>query len=136
MLAISQAFREMTKNNANADAEPMDGKRLLVLSLGTGLPKLEEKYNAAKASKWGLLNWVFNNGNTPLIDIFYDASADVVDFLVSTLFQSRHHQKNYLRIQVFNFYFCLILRYVTDFSSLSFKKKIFCIFLDIVHCHI
>ena len=103
MLAISHVFGEMTKNNANA--EPMDGERLLVLSLGTGAPKLEEKYNAAKASEWGLLSWVFNSGNTPLVDIFSDASADVVDFLVSTLFQSRRLQKNYLRIQVFTFFF-------------------------------
>ena len=98
MLAISHVFREMMKNDV--DIEPMDGKRLLVLSLGTGAPKLEEKYCAAKASKWGLLSWIFNGGNTPLIDIFNDASANVVDFLVATLFQSHNHQKNYLRIQV------------------------------------
>lgn len=115
MLAVSQAFREMRKNNAIAEA--MDGERLLVLSLGTGLPKLEEKYNAAKASKWGKLNWVFNNGNNPLIDIVYDANADIVDFLVSTLFESRHHQKNYLRIQVcfIYFYFVYIFQYALSY---------------------
>ncbi|KAM1063067.1 hypothetical protein ACFX2A_027875 [Malus domestica] len=77
----------------------MDATRLLVLSLGTGAAKNEAKYNAANASKWGLINWVFDNGSTPLVDIFGDASSDMVDFHVSTLFQSVHAKDNYLRIQ-------------------------------------
>lgn len=105
MLAISHIFREMARKNSELKddvVEPvMDGKRMLVLSLGTGAAKHEEKYSAAKASQWGLINWVFDNGSTPLVDIFGDASSDVVDFLVSTLFQSRSHKKNYLRIQVY-----------------------------------
>ncbi|XP_062075379.1 patatin-like protein 2 [Humulus lupulus] len=120
MLAISQMLREMTKkkhslgelmkgendddvvgaeHGAGAGATTMDGKRMLVLSLGTGSAKREEKYNAAKASEWGLLSWIFDNGSTPIIDIFGDASSDIVDLLVSTHFQSRHHRNNYLRIQ-------------------------------------
>ena len=78
----------------------MDAKRMLVLSLGTGAPKLEEKYNAATASSWGPLAWLLDNGGSPLLDIYFHASSDMVDFHVSTLFQSRRCQKNYLRIQV------------------------------------
>ncbi|XP_062075389.1 patatin-like protein 2 [Humulus lupulus] len=103
MLAISHVFREMAKENSDDDdddeAPIMEGKRMLVLSLGTGSAKRQEKYSAAKASQWGLINWIFDNGSTPLIDIFSDASSDVVDFLVSTLFQSHTLKKNYLRIQ-------------------------------------
>ncbi|GMN26342.1 hypothetical protein TIFTF001_043986 [Ficus carica] len=71
MLAISHIYREIAKKNSEAgDMEPMmSGKRMLVLSLGTRAAKYEEKYNAAKASEWGLLGW------------------------------SPHHLKNYLRIQ-------------------------------------
>lgn len=83
------------------DMRPMESKRMLVLSLGTGMAKYEEKYTAARTSRWGLLSWVFNNGATPLIDIFGDASSDMVDIHVSTLFQSLHSEKNYLRIQVY-----------------------------------
>ncbi|MCD7459146.1 hypothetical protein HAX54_040215 [Datura stramonium] len=43
---------------------------MLVLSLGTGTGKHEEKYNATMASRWGMLGWVYNNGATPLIDIY------------------------------------------------------------------
>ncbi|EXB93684.1 Patatin group A-3 [Morus notabilis] len=99
MLAINPLIREIAKENSESGVIEQEGKRILVLSLGTGAPKLEEKYNAAKASEWGLLNWVFNNGSTPIVDIFSDASADVVDLLVSNIFQARNHQKNYLRIQ-------------------------------------
>lgn len=73
---------------------------MLVLSLGTGSPKNDEKYSAPQASKWGLFNWMFDDGATPIIDFFGDASADMVDYHVSTLFQSLNSKENYLRIQV------------------------------------
>ncbi|KAK4488366.1 hypothetical protein RD792_004127 [Penstemon davidsonii] len=79
--------------------EPLDGRELLVLSLGTGIAKKANKYSAAKATRWGLLEWVFHNGNTPLIDAYSDASSDMVDIHISTLFQSIHVKDNYLRIQ-------------------------------------
>ncbi|XP_062107501.1 uncharacterized protein LOC133818569 isoform X2 [Humulus lupulus] len=63
---------------AGAGVTAMDGKRMPVLSLGTGSAKREEKYNAAKASEWGLLSWIFDNGSTPIIDIFGDASSDII----------------------------------------------------------
>ncbi|BFG38923.1 hypothetical protein CerSpe_251960 [Prunus speciosa] len=95
MMAISHINREILKN----DSEPMDASRLLVLSLGTGAAKFEGKYNAAMASKWGLISWMYDNGSTPLVDVFNDASSDMVDIHVSTLFQSTHAKDNYLRIQ-------------------------------------
>ncbi|XP_008241523.1 PREDICTED: patatin-like protein 3 isoform X2 [Prunus mume] len=95
MMAISHINREILKH----DSEPMDASRLLVLSLGTGAAKFEGKYNAAMASKWGLFSWMFDNGSTPLVDVFNDASSDMVDIHVSTLFQSTHAKDNYLRIQ-------------------------------------
>lgn len=73
MLAISHIYRDIAKKNSEAgEMEPMmSGKRMLGLSLGTGAAKYEEKYNAAKASEWGLLGWVFDNGSTPLIRHFW-----------------------------------------------------------------
>lgn len=80
--------------------EPLDSSKFLVLSLGTGIPKQAEKYSAEAAARWGLLGWVYKRGHTPLMDVFGDASSDMVDIHVSTLFQSLHTKKNYLRIQV------------------------------------
>lgn len=98
--AITHVTNEMLKGNFQfVDSKPMDTRNMLVLSLGTGTARQEEKYNATKASEWGLLNWVFDKGNTPLIDAYSAASGDMVDIQVSSLFQSLRAEKNYLRIQ-------------------------------------
>ncbi|XP_048335514.1 patatin-like protein 2 [Ziziphus jujuba] len=101
MMAISEISKEITMNYSTQfpDLAPMDSKRMLVLSLGTGAPKLEEKFNAKKAAEWGLLGWLFDEGKTPILDVYFDASSDMVDIHVSTLFQSFNSKKNYLRIQ-------------------------------------
>lgn len=78
----------------------MDYGRFLVISLGTGTHKDEEKYQAHDAAKWGLLDWVTKGGSTPIIDVFSQASADMVDVHLSVVFQALHSEKSYLRIQV------------------------------------
>ena len=102
MMAISQILKEiLTQNTDSNDVQPMEcSKRMLVLSLGTGEAKHEEKYTAATASTWGLVNWLYDFGATPLLDVYGDASSDMVDFHVSTLFQAIDRKNSYLRIQV------------------------------------
>ncbi|XP_030975676.1 patatin-like protein 2 isoform X2 [Quercus lobata] len=101
MMAITQIRKEMLMQSFELpDIKPTDySKRMLVLSLGTGEAKHEEKYTAAKASKWGSLRWVYDNGAIPLLDVYAEASSDMVDIHVSTLFQAIGCKKNYLRIQ-------------------------------------
>uniref|UniRef100_A0A2N9H8F2 Patatin n=1 Tax=Fagus sylvatica TaxID=28930 RepID=A0A2N9H8F2_FAGSY len=101
LMAISQIFKErFTRKNKFIGIGAMEfSKRLLVLSLGTGAAKHEEKYTATAASKWGLVNWLYDNGATPLLDVYGDASSDMVDFHVSTLFPALGCKNNYLRIQ-------------------------------------
>lgn len=101
LLAITHVAKQVLMGNFEImDMQsPMDTKKLLVLSLGTGTAKKEEKYSAAKASKWGSLAWIFNHGATPLLDVYGDASSDMVDIHVSTLFQSFQNEQNYVRIQ-------------------------------------
>ncbi|KAI3686757.1 hypothetical protein L1987_80446 [Smallanthus sonchifolius] len=50
------------------------------------------------ASKWGLFGWLLHNGSNPIIDVFTQASGDMVDGHISVFFQV-HSQQNYLRIQ-------------------------------------
>ncbi|CAN4079627.1 unnamed protein product [Withania somnifera] len=100
LMALTHVSKQIkTGNFQYKDMENMDCKKMLVLSLGTGIGKKEEKYNASVASRWGMLGWIFNNGATPLIDIYGDASADMVDIHVSTMFQTLDSEKNYVRIQ-------------------------------------
>jgi patatin-like phospholipase/acyl hydrolase len=100
-IAITHIRREMMLGNFEfLDIDQIElSTSLLVLSLGTGIAQHEEKYNSAEASEWGLINWLYNDGSTPLIDVYGDASADMVDVHVSTLFQSLPAEKNYLRMQ-------------------------------------
>ncbi|KAG6418165.1 hypothetical protein SASPL_120365 [Salvia splendens] len=100
LIAISQISNGILAGDSDyAEMSALDGSKVLVLSLGTGIPKQAEKYSAEAAAGWGLLGWVYKWGNTPLMDVFGDASSDMVDIHVSTLFQSLHTKKNYLRIQ-------------------------------------
>ncbi|KAJ0592165.1 putative galactolipase [Helianthus annuus] len=74
--------------------------RYLVISVGTGDCKMEGDYTTAEAKKWGLFGWWYNaNGSKPLVDIFTQASTDMVDFHLSNVFDNHNVQKNYLRIQ-------------------------------------
>ena len=103
MMAITQIRKEMLMQSFELpDIKPTDySKRMLVLSLGTGEAKREEKYTAAKASKWGLPGWVYDKGAIPpLLNIYVEASSDMVDIHVSTFFQAIGCKKSYLRIQV------------------------------------
>ncbi|CAL2234194.1 unnamed protein product [Prunus armeniaca] len=82
-----------------ANNPPMDYTRFLVISLGTGSAKAEFKYHALSAAKWGLLDWLTSGGGTPIIDVFSQSSADMVDYHLSVVFQALRSENNYLRIQ-------------------------------------
>ncbi|KAB2008514.1 hypothetical protein ES319_D10G104100v1 [Gossypium barbadense] len=100
LLAITQITKDMWKEKSEiVGNEAIDCRRMLVLSLGAGAAKHEEKYNAAAASKWGRIDWLYNGGKIPIIDVFFDASSDMVDFHTATLFHSFQSECNYLRIQ-------------------------------------
>ena len=104
LVAISEVSKEIIcGSEAFFPINPLDYARFLVISLGTGSPKAEMKYNAPEAAKWGLLSWLTSGGSTPIIDLFSYASADMVDLHLSVVFQALHSKKHYLRIQVLLF---------------------------------
>jgi hypothetical protein len=56
LVAVSEVSKEITRKNPDFFlTAPMDYGRFLVLSLGTGTAKCEEKYDADEAAKWGVL---------------------------------------------------------------------------------
>ncbi|KAJ0614561.1 putative patatin-like phospholipase domain, Acyl transferase/acyl hydrolase/lysophospholipase [Helianthus annuus] len=100
LVAISEITKEITTGSPDFfPIRPMEFGRLLVLSIGTGSQKFQEKYDATKSSSWGVLGWLAGGGSTPLVDVFTQASGDMVDYHVSTVFQALHSTENYLRIQ-------------------------------------
>lgn len=114
MVAIAEVTKQVMKKNPDFfPIKPMDYGRFLVISLGTGAEKNDHKFNANIAAKWGIFGWLFNNGTTPLITAYGQASADMVDFHNCVVFQALHSEDNYLRIQV-NF----------DYNSFPFDLSI------------
>ncbi|XP_070056312.1 patatin-like protein 2 [Nicotiana tomentosiformis] len=100
LIAVSEVSKEILKENPDFfPIKPMDYGRFLVISLGTGSAKWEHKYNASMAAKWGILNGLFHKGSTPVIEVFFQSSADLVDYHNSVVFQALHSDNNYLRIQ-------------------------------------
>ncbi|XP_010525997.1 PREDICTED: patatin-like protein 2 [Tarenaya hassleriana] len=100
LVAIGEVTKEITRGSADFfPIKPNDYGRFLVLSLGTGTAKGEEKFNAQECARWGMLSWLTHDNSTPLIDTFMQASSDMVDFHLSTVFQALHSDPNYLRIQ-------------------------------------
>ncbi|KAF9592945.1 hypothetical protein IFM89_019150 [Coptis chinensis] len=99
-LAMTHISKEIKLTNPEFyPIKPMDCSKFLVISLGTGTPKLEEKFTATAAAKWGVIQWLYYSGSNPLIYSFTHASSDIVDIVTSIIFQSLDGDKNYLRIQ-------------------------------------
>ncbi|KAF8391000.1 hypothetical protein HHK36_023300 [Tetracentron sinense] len=88
LMAIAHMSKQITTHD-----------QLLVISLGTGAAKCKEKYSAAEASKWGVFEWLRHSGSLPLIDTLCQASMDMVEIPVSSLFKAHNCERNYLRIQ-------------------------------------
>ncbi|GFP83560.1 patatin-like protein 2 [Phtheirospermum japonicum] len=100
LIAINEVIKQMFDSNIDFfRMRPIDYPRLLTLSVGTGAARIDAKYNSKLAAKWGMLDWLLYGGTAPLLEIFSQASADMVDFHTSLIFQSLHSQDNYLRIQ-------------------------------------
>ncbi|KAL7595982.1 hypothetical protein Lser_V15G31256 [Lactuca serriola] len=100
LVAISQVTKQVFSENQDFfPVKPMDYGRFLLISLGTGASKQANRYNAKMASKWGILGWLVHSGFTPIIDVFTQASGDMVDGHLSVFFQAVKSQENYIRIQ-------------------------------------
>ncbi|XP_062102056.1 patatin-like protein 3 [Humulus lupulus] len=99
LVAISEVSRQIIRKNPDFNPDkPMDYNRFLVVSIGTGSKRSEQKYDAKMASKWGIISWIFNNGSTPILDFYSEASADMIHYHNSVVFQAFRSEDSYLRI--------------------------------------
>ncbi|XP_044437256.1 patatin-like protein 2 [Triticum aestivum] len=88
LLAMTDVSKQILMGNPDFfPIKPADYGKFMILSLGTGAAKIEEKFDIAQCSKWGVLGWLYNRGSTDLVDIH-----------ASVLFQALHCEKRYLRI--------------------------------------
>nr|GMC55431.1 Patatin-like protein 2 [Ipomoea batatas] len=97
LVAISTVMQRMESKD-----EDMGGgtnRRFRILSLGTGSSNYCQKYTAKMAADWGIAGWLAHGDGNPLLDVFSDASSDMVDYHIATSFHSLDAGHNYLRIQ-------------------------------------
>lgn len=99
MLALSsQALRE---NKGKEHVQSIDYKSFVIISIGTGSAKRTKEFSAEDRAKWGQYQWITNSDGASIIDVFSQASVDMVDIHATVRFQDIGCEKNYLRIQVF-----------------------------------
>uniref|UniRef100_A0A1J3GRS7 Patatin n=1 Tax=Noccaea caerulescens TaxID=107243 RepID=A0A1J3GRS7_NOCCA len=99
LVAITAVSRQIVKKNPDmGELEPLGYNKFLVISIGTGSAKIEEKYSAKKAAKWGIISWLYESGSTPILDIVSESSRDIVHFHSSVLFAALQSEDKYLRI--------------------------------------
>ncbi|GER36584.1 patatin-like protein [Striga asiatica] len=100
LVAIREVSKQISRNDPDFfPIQPLDFGRFLVVSLGTGSDKQEHKYTAEMAGKWGVFGWLFQDNSVPIVDVFNQASKDMVDYFLCVVFQGLRSQDNYLRIQ-------------------------------------
>ncbi|TVU24247.1 hypothetical protein EJB05_26668 [Eragrostis curvula] len=100
MVAMSMLTKEVLRHNPDFHPEkPTEYKNYLIISIGTGSPKQAKQYTAPECAKWGLIQWLYHGGFTPIIDIFSHSSSDMVDIHATVLFEALRCEGNYLRIQ-------------------------------------
>ncbi|KAL8536966.1 hypothetical protein ACS0TY_012235 [Phlomoides rotata] len=100
LVAVGEVTKEVFRSNPYFfPVQPLEFGKFMVISLGTGSSKQEQKFTAEMTAKWGLISWVINGSSSPIIDVFNQSSRDMVDYFMSVTFQALHSEDNYLRIQ-------------------------------------
>eukprot|EP00258_Populus_trichocarpa_P031077 XP_024447096.1 patatin-like protein 2 isoform X2 [Populus trichocarpa] len=90
LLAVCEVIKE----------KKVDYSKILLLSLGTGERNGKDKLEVGDPSKWGILNWLWQNDNSyPLLDILMSSADEMIEMYMSSIFQSRGLSENYTRIQ-------------------------------------
>ncbi|XP_071917878.1 patatin-like protein 2 [Coffea arabica] len=100
LLAMTHATKPMGDNGPDfSKMKVMEYGQFLVISIGTGSARKEKKFSAEMVNKWNPLGWVLNGSMPPIVEMFAEASQDMVDYHISVTFQALHSEANYLRIQ-------------------------------------
>lgn len=118
-IALSEVTKQVTKKNPDFKPGPVDYTKVLVISLGTGSNKTQQKYNAKLSASWGPISWIYYNGSTPIIDAFSESSVDTVNYYNCIFFNAAGCESNYFRIDVSFFTFKNILNLIFNLHVLN-----------------
>ncbi|KAJ0985210.1 hypothetical protein J5N97_003566 [Dioscorea zingiberensis] len=72
---------------------------VMIISLGTGLAKKGKDTDSGNVAKWGVLDWLYRHGSSPIIDGFSDGNMASADDHTRQLLETFKCNKKFLRIQ-------------------------------------
>ncbi|EOY10975.1 Phospholipase A 2A, IIA,PLA2A isoform 2 [Theobroma cacao] len=98
LLALSEVAKEMSLDGKAQCLDNMDCSKFLVLSLGTGSSKRNNKLEIVNEN-WGPLRWLWGDNGIPFLDVLMNAIDAMVDIYLSAFFRGASFEDNYLRIQ-------------------------------------
>ncbi|CAO2182037.1 unnamed protein product [Urochloa humidicola] len=103
LVAVSEITKQIQlRSKEFPETKPLDYRRYLVISLGTGLPEQDIKFDALHVAKWGIFGWLGWHYTMPLLHMFLHASSDMTDSHVANLFKAIGCSHQLLRIQDHN----------------------------------
>ncbi|KAG5224007.1 patatin protein [Salix suchowensis] len=88
-LAVCEAMKELKT----------DFHKFVILSLGTGAANESGKLEVGDG-EWGIVDWLWQDNSTPLLDILMTASDEMTEKYMSKVFKYSGLRHNYTRIQV------------------------------------
>ena len=111
LVAIGESTKQVLKNDPEFSSIKNGEFRYLLISLGTGANKTEQKYNARECATWGPGGWVLQPGRgSPIVDVLMESNSDMVDIHNTLVFKAFRSENHHLRIEVvlcnFFLFFC------------------------------
>ena len=100
------AYFESFKTIFNNVSKPLDPSKIILISIGSGAPK-----NIIDPIKWGKIKWV-----VPLLDIIMNASSEIIDYEIKSIFNFHERPDNYKRLNP-------SLKYSTSFFDDPTRKN-------------
>jgi uncharacterized protein len=74
--------------NLKKSSESVSLANIFVASFGTG--QMEDRITANEVKTWGILDWLNIKKGIPLLDVYADGSADLIDYIATQLLQDKY----------------------------------------------
>lgn len=76
--------------NLKRSSEPVSLENILVASFGTG--QMEDRISADSVKAWGVLDWLNIKKGIPLLEVYADGSADLIDYISAQLLKDQYNR--------------------------------------------
>ncbi|XP_008218212.2 PREDICTED: patatin-like protein 2 [Prunus mume] len=98
-IAIREAEKEILKKNPGCGNEELH-KRILLVSLGTGIANDEEEYDAKEVARWGAFQWLIGpHWSSPVVHMCLKVTGGILDYHTQCVLEDVQSHGHYLRIQ-------------------------------------